>query len=111
KAQIALLALAGGVGIGVSLAAWAFLELIHQIQVGVFSDLPEELGYHQGPPAWFYIVVLGIAGVLASLAITRLPGGGGHVPAEGLKIGGAPVQPVELPGIVLAALATIALGL
>jgi H+/Cl- antiporter ClcA len=33
------------------------------------------------------------------------------VPAEGLKIGGDPVAPVELPGIVLAALATISFGL
>jgi H+/Cl- antiporter ClcA len=111
KALIALLALAAAVGVLVSLAAWAFLELIHQIQVGLFTDLPEELGYHDGAPAWFYFVVLGIAGLLVALAITRLPGGGGHVPAEGLKIGGAPVQPPDLPGIVLAAIATIGGGL
>jgi H+/Cl- antiporter ClcA len=41
----------------------------------------------------------------------RLPGEGGHVPAEGLKIGGDPVAPIELPGIMLAALATISFGL
>jgi H+/Cl- antiporter ClcA len=111
KRLIPLLALAAAVGVVVSLAAWGFLELIHQIQVGLFTDLPEELGYHHGAPSWFYVVVLGIAGLLAAAAITRLPGDGGHVPAEGLKIGGAPVQPLELPGIILAAFATIGGGL
>jgi len=108
---IPLLALAAAVGVVVSLAAWSFLELIHQIQVGLFTDLPEELGYHHGAPSWFYIVVLGIAGLLTAAAIVRLPGDGGHVPAEGLKIGGDPVQPIELPGIILAAFATIGGGL
>ena len=111
RALIVLLGLAAGVGIVVSLAAWSFLELIHQIQVGLFTDLPEELGYHNGAPSWFYIVVLGIAGLLTAAAIVRLPGDGGHVPAEGLKIGGDPVQPIELPGIILAAFAKIGGGL
>jgi H+/Cl- antiporter ClcA len=111
RALIGLLALAAAVGIVVSLAAWGFLELIHQIQVGLFTDLPEELGYDNGAPSWFYVVVLGIAGLLVAAAIVRLPGDGGHVPAEGLKIGGDPVQPLELPGIILAAFATIGAGL
>jgi H+/Cl- antiporter ClcA len=111
KRLIPLLGLAAAVGVVVSLAAWGFLELIHQIQVGLFTDLPEELGYHHGAPSWFYVVVLGIAGLLTAAAIVRLPGDGGHVPAEGLKIGGAPVQPLELPGIILAAFATIGGGL
>jgi H+/Cl- antiporter ClcA len=108
---IPLLVLASAVGVVVSLAAWGFLELIHQIQVGLFTDLPEELGYHHGAPSWLYVVVLGIAGLLTAAAIVRLPGEGGHVPAEGLKIGGDPVQPIELPGIILAAFATIGGGL
>jgi H+/Cl- antiporter ClcA len=111
KPFLVLLVLAAAVGVAVSLAAWGFLELIHQIQVGVFADLPEELGYHHGAPSWFYVVVLGLAGLLVAAAIVRLPGNGGHVPAEGLKIGGAPVQPIELPGIILAAFATIGGGL
>jgi H+/Cl- antiporter ClcA len=111
KAFLVLLALAAAVGVLVSLAAWGFLELIHQIQVGLFTDLPEELGYDHGAPSWFYVVVLGLAGLLVALAIRRLPGDGGHVPAKGLAIGGDPVQPLELPGIILAAFATIGGGL
>src|SRR3978361_2149282 len=77
KALIALLALASVVGVVVSLAAWGFLELIHQIQVGLFTDLPEELGYHHGAPSWFSVVVLGLARLLTAGALARLPGGGG----------------------------------
>jgi len=47
----------------------------------------------------------------SSSSFTRLPGRGGHVPADGLKTGGAPTQPIELPGVLLAALATLGLGL
>jgi H+/Cl- antiporter ClcA len=108
---IPLLVLASAVGVLVSLATWGFLELIHQIQVGLFTDLPEGLGYDHGGPSWFYVVVLGLAGLLTAAAIVRLPGEGGHVPAEGLKIGGDPVQPIQLPGIILAAFATIGGGL
>jgi hypothetical protein len=39
------------------------------------------------------------------MAIVRLPGHGGHVPAMGLA--GGITRPVELPGIALAALASL----
>ncbi|MFZ0043980.1 MAG: chloride channel protein [Solirubrobacteraceae bacterium] len=97
-------------GVLVSLAAWCFLEGVHQVQVGVFTDLPKDMGYHS-PPWWWLLIVLGFAGVVVALAITRLPGDGGHRPAEGLKVGGGLLQPSELPGIALAGFATISLGL
>ena len=108
RAFLGLLALAALTGLGVSLASWGFLELVHQIQVGVFTDLPRDLGYHHGTPLWYYLPVLAIAGVVAAFAIARLPGNGGHVPAEGLRTG--TTEPVALPGILLAAFATIGLG-
>jgi H+/Cl- antiporter ClcA len=110
RAFVALLALAAVVGVVVSLAAWCFLELVHQIQQGVFVHLPSDLGYHNGPPLWWSLPVLALAGVIAAFAILRLPGRGGHVPAGGLAVGGGPTQPIELPGILLAAFATIGLG-
>ncbi len=109
--MIVLLLLAAVVGVIVSLAAWAFLELIERIQILVFTDLPKDLGYHNGAPLWWYVVVLGLAGLPIAFAIVRLPGEGGHVPAEGLKVGGAPTRPIDLPGVILAALATVGLGL
>jgi H+/Cl- antiporter ClcA len=109
RAFVGLLVLAAIVGLVASLAAWGFLELIHQVQVGVWDKLPDGLGYDNGAPLWWAIPVLGLAAVVVAIAIVRLPGGGGHVPAEGLKTG--VTQPVELPGVMLAAVASIGLGM
>src|SRR5436309_2779328 len=105
---LVLLVLAALIGVVASLAAWCFLELIHQIQVGVYTDLPKDFGYHSAPE-WWSLPVTAIAGVVAAFAIVRLPGRGGHLPADGL--GGGLTQPVELPGVILAALATVGLGI
>ena len=108
-AVLGLLALAAIVGVAVSLAAWLFLEGIHQIQVGVFTDLPEQLGYDDGAPLWWSLPVCALGGLVTALAIVRLPGNGGHVPAHGLVP--SPTMPIELPGVVVAALASVGLGL
>jgi H+/Cl- antiporter ClcA len=105
---VALLVFAAAVGVFVSLASWGFLELVHQIQVAVFTDLPTRLGF-DATPEWWPLPVLALAGLPAAFAIVRLPGNGGHVPADGLHAGGA--EPDALPGIALAALATLGLGL
>jgi H+/Cl- antiporter ClcA len=105
---LALLGAAAVVGLAVSLASWGFLEGVHQIQQGVFVDLPRDLGYGDGAPVWWPLPVLVLAGLVTAFAIERLPGIGGHSPAGGLATGSA--QPIELPGVLLAAAATIGLG-
>src|SRR5256885_4854187 len=105
---LALLVLAGLVGLVVSFAAWGFLELVHQIQVGVFQGLPKDLGF-SGTPRWWYLPVLAFAGLVTAFAIARLPGRVGHVPAYGLII--RQTQAMELPPVVLAARASMALPL
>jgi hypothetical protein len=78
--------------------------------VGVYEELPGDLGFDSAPwwwpPPW-----LAIAGLLTAIAITRLPGTGGHGRANGLSTGGGPAQPIELPGVLVAAPATLGLGL
>lgn len=106
----ALLLIAALIGLLVSAASWAFLELVYELQVWIYEDLPGELGF-SSQPAWWPLPWLAVAGVVTALAIERLPGRGGHIPAEGLKTGGRPTAPVELPGILLAATATLGLGL
>src|SRR5271168_4280754 len=85
---VVLLAVAAIVGVVVSLAAWCLLELLNQIQRGVYVHLPSDLGYHNGAPLWWSLPVLAIAGVIVAFAIVRLPGNGGHIPANGLVTGG-----------------------
>ena len=93
----------------VSLAAWCFLEGTFQLQHELFVRLPPDLGYHDGPPLWYLLVVLGAAGLIVAFAIARLPGRGGHVPVHGFAAG-ARRRPIDLPGILLAAIGTIGFG-
>ncbi len=104
-----LLVLAGIIGLLVSLASWAFLELVHELQHWTYVALPDELGF-SSVPTWWPLPVLAVAGVVTAFAIVRLPGHGGHEPSQGLA-SGPPTEPIELPGVVLAAAATLGLGL
>jgi H+/Cl- antiporter ClcA len=105
---VAVLVMAAVVGIIVSLLGWGFLELVHQMQGWVFTDLPHGLGLDP-TPSWWALPVCTLAGLPVAFAIARLPGQGGHVPAEGLHAGGT--EPSAVPGVVIAALATLGLGL
>jgi H+/Cl- antiporter ClcA len=105
---VRLLVFAAVVGVVVSLVSWSFLEVVHQVQVWVYTDLPSGLGF-DSVPTWWSIPVCALAGIPVAFAIVKLPGAGGHVPAEGLKV--AQTQANMVPGIVLAALATLGLGL
>ena len=51
-----------------------------------------------------------VAGLLIAFAVVRLPGHGGHEPSDGLTTGTL-TTPAELPGVAIAALATLGLGL
>jgi H+/Cl- antiporter ClcA len=106
---VVVLVLAAVIGVIASLAAWCFLELIFYIQQWVFTDIPKDLGFDHGAPLWWYLPVLAFAGLVAAFAIARLPGNGGHVPANGLSA--SPIQPIDIPGVLLAAVASIGLGL
>jgi H+/Cl- antiporter ClcA len=108
RSYLVLLVLAGLIGAPISAAAYFFLALVSKLQGWVFSSLPHALGFH-AEPIWWPVLPLLLAGVLVPLSIKYLPGTGGHSPADGFKAGGFP-RPAELPGVVLAALATLSLG-
>ncbi len=103
-----LLVLAALLGVPVSAIAYGYLKLVGVLQNWLFGSLPKELGF-AGTPAWWPLPLLALAGVLVGATIMYLPGSAGHKPAEGFKAGGAPT-PVELPGVFLASLATLSLG-
>jgi H+/Cl- antiporter ClcA len=104
---VVLLVLASLVGVVISLLAWGFLELIHQIQQGLFTDLPSGLGFDD-VPWWWPLPILILAGLPVAFA-ERLPGAGGHIPAEGLKVGAT--TPDMLVGVFVAAVGSLGLGL
>jgi H+/Cl- antiporter ClcA len=106
---LGLLVLAALVGLVVSLAAWCFLEAVHWTQQGVYDDLPDTLGFDNGAPVWWPVPWCVLGGLIVAVAIVRLPGRGGHIPAHGLNP--SPTAPVELPGVMLAAVAGLGLGL
>lgn len=107
RSFVALLLVAAVVGVLASLAAWGFLELINLIQKGAYDHLPGTLGYDE-TPAWWPLPLLVIASIPVTFAIVRMPGAGGHVPANGLDP--QPTMPRDLPGVLLAAVAGIGLG-
>ncbi len=108
KPYLAALLLSAILGIPISAVAYGFLALVSELQEIVFDDLPGSL-FDAGAPAWWPIPWLALCGLLVGLTIRYLPGNGGHSPAFGFVTGGLPVDR-ELPGIILAALATLSLG-
>jgi H+/Cl- antiporter ClcA len=109
KQYVGLLIVVAVIGVLVSVAAWCFLEGIYQLQQELFTHLPHALGYQQGPPKWWYLLVLAVGSLLVALALWRLPGSDKHIPAKGLSAD--PTPPINLPGILLAGFATIGFGL
>ncbi|MFG3343274.1 chloride channel protein [Glycomyces sp. NPDC048151] len=104
---VRVLGLAALIGVPISVAAFAFLALLHWLTHFVWEGLPEHWGLDPVPWWWPFPWLL-IGGALVALAITKLPGHGGHVPIDGLSA--EPVQPSHLPGVLLAALGGLPLG-
>jgi H+/Cl- antiporter ClcA len=104
----ALLIMAAVLGVVISFLVYWFLKLVTDAQDWVFTDLPRGLGFH-GEPPWWPLLPLAAAGAIVGAVIRYLPGRGGHSPADGFKPGGV-AAPAELPGIFLAAAASLALG-
>src|SRR5438067_656320 len=71
KQYIVLLVVVAVIGVIVSLAAWCFLEGIHQLQQELYTHLPHAVGYPNGPPKWWPLPILAIGSLIAALAITR----------------------------------------
>lgn len=107
RQYVALLLLGAVIGAPVAAAAYFFLKAVVELQQYVFQNLPDDLGLGT-EPTWWPLPMLALGGLLVALAIRYLPGTGGHKPAAGFSPG-VP-RPVELPGIVLAAFASLGLG-
>ncbi len=107
-AYLRLLVVAAILGVPISAAAYGFLALVSYLQKELFTHLPHGLGFAT-MPVWWPLPMLLIGGVLAGLAIRYLPGHGGPSPAGGFAMH-PPPTPAQLPGVICAALATLAFG-
>lgn len=108
RAYLRLLALAAVLGAPVAAAAFGFLKLTERVQVWAFTDFPKALGFTSAP-TWWPLGPLVVAGLLVGLAVRYLPGRGGESPADGFAAGGPPAT-TALPGILVAAVASVGLG-
>ncbi|HEY6623534.1 MAG TPA: chloride channel protein [Acidimicrobiales bacterium] len=109
RSYLKVLVLAAAIGVPISALAYFFLELVAYTQHQLYAHLPQALGFH-GVPIWWPVPLLAVSGLVVALAIKYLPGTGGHSPADGLQVGSGAPSAAELPGITLAALATLILG-
>jgi H+/Cl- antiporter ClcA len=108
RSYVVILVLGALLGVPVAAAAYLFLKEVSVAQEWVFKTLPGELGF-TSEPTWWPLVPLTASGLLVGLSLRHLPGTGGHKPAEGFKSGG-PVNPRDLPLIVVASFLTLSLG-
>jgi H+/Cl- antiporter ClcA len=105
---VGILVVAAILGVPISALAYGFLQLTTHMPTWVYGDLPKALGF-RNQPVWWPVPALLLAGILVGLTIRYLPGRGGHSPADGFKTH-SPAPGRYLPGITLAALATLCLG-
>ena len=95
------------IGIPVSLVAFWFLVLLHELEHALWASLPHAVGWDT-PPWWWPFPLLIVAGTGVGLVATRLHGARGHAPVRGLDDSGP--SSGTLPGVLLAAVASLPFG-
>ncbi|WP_128984409.1 ion channel protein [Streptomyces roseicoloratus] len=96
------------VGVGSGLLFLGISELADQLQELMWNDLPDALGVGHYSSLWM-IAVLTATGIAVGLIVWKAPGHAGPDPAtEGL--GGPPLPPVVVPGLLAASALALAGG-
>jgi H+/Cl- antiporter ClcA len=105
SAYLRLVLLGAVVGIPAALVGAGFLALVHGLEDWLWKIPAGE----PGTEPWYLVLGLPLAGaVIVLLARRLLPGDGGHRPLEGMGGGATPIA--YAPGVVLAAIGTLAFG-
>jgi H+/Cl- antiporter ClcA len=108
REYLLLVGFAGVLGIVAASATLLFLWAEHGLQAVFWHDLPDALGVDPHP--WYALAVTTVGGLAVGLVIRFVPGHGGPGPAEGHGVGETHIPLGALPGIVLAALVSLAVG-
>jgi H+/Cl- antiporter ClcA len=102
-----LVLLGAAIGIPAAFLAALFLAAVHGLQHVLWHDIPKDIG--TSSPPWYLVITFPAVGAAICLAARKLlPGDGGHDPLQGLNKTPTPVS--HVPGVVLAALATLGFG-
>jgi len=108
RQYLLLIGFAAALGIVAALVTLAFLWAEHGLQEVLWHELPDALGVDPHP--WFALAVTTLGGLAVGLVIRFVPGHGGPGPAEGHGVGETHISLAVLPGIILAALVSLAVG-
>lgn len=109
KQYVVLLVFAAVLGVVAALATLGFLWAEHGLQELLWHELPDALGVD--PDGWlFTLAVTTIGGLAVGLVVRFMPGNGGPGPAEGHGLGETGIPMRTVPGLVLAALLSLAVG-
>lgn len=96
------------IGIGASLVLLGINALAEEFKDVLWNDLPDALGIGGYSSLWI-IVMLTATGIAVGLVVWKVPGHAGPDPASG-GLGGAPLAPGVVPGLLLAATLALAGG-
>ncbi|MER5707876.1 ion channel protein [Streptomyces sp. NPDC042898] len=96
------------IGVGASLVLLAISALADEFQGVLWTDLPDALGIGGYSSLWI-ILMLTATGIAVGLVVWKVPGHAGPDPASG-GLGGAPLAPGVVPGLLLAATLALAGG-
>ena len=102
------LAAAALAGIPVAAAAVLFDSVVHGLTTVFWTDIPKDL-LDVGEPPWWYVLLLPTLAGLLTWPVLKLPGKGGHSPADGLSF--APAGPKLAASTILAAFISLVLGI
>jgi H+/Cl- antiporter ClcA len=108
RGYLIALAAAALAGIPIAAAAVVFDSIVHGLTTLFWTDIPKDV-LNVGEPPWWYVLVLPTFAGLLTAGALRLPGHGGHSPADGLSF--VPVGPKLAASSILAAAASLVFGI
>ena len=105
SAVVGFLAAAAALGLLAGVGSLLFLWVTHEGYLLLWEAIPDALGMSE--PAYWWILLVLVAGSAGVWLARRLPGGGGHSPLGGLSMGADPRAGFS---ILVAALISLSIG-